>query len=221
MTVGNRSVAWKVIAGCVLACAATGSYGVVLLTQDAGASTSGWPPAGTQVTILGLAGLLVTQIAQMLRESRNRKWDLADRAAARADAAAKAEQLRLETAAAAAQLRREQQAHAEAQRIATIQTAIELAKVSKVNRDRLIAAVAENTTLTETHAKAAREKLDALLDKQGCNVTLDDIAAAVSETQETVDATQRKVDEAKTVATDTNVKVTELKEQLEDKDGPA
>lgn len=212
---GGRSVTWKFIAVAVLACAATGSYGAVMLTvQESGAPPSGWPSAGTQVTILGFLGLLVTHLTQMWREGRNRKWDLADRAAARAEAAAKAEQLRLEAAQAAERLRIEQQAHAEAQRIATIQTAIELAKVSKANRDRLIAAVAENTTLTESHAKAALGRLDALLDKQGCNVTLDDIAAAVSETRDSVD-------EAKVVATDTNVKVTELKEQLEDKDDRA
>lgn len=146
------------------------------------------------IQIVGFLTLLVTYAFQFVKDTRQRKYDLEDRAAARADAITRAEMLRL----------------------AQIETAIELAKVSKINKDKLLSAIVANTALTADHAVTASAKLEelqqALIGKKGCNVavTLADIAATLEETKGVVETTKRTVDEAKTVSTDTNVKVTDL-----------
>lgn len=83
--------------------------------------------------IAGILTLLATNFFQIYRESRNRKWDIADRQ----------------------EQRRREAIRAQAQHNSTIQTAFELAKVATRNRDDVIAKVDENTALTAEAVKAA------------------------------------------------------------------
>lgn len=114
--------------------------GVIAAQTDpsAGVGTASAPTASNQFAILvttvaGFASLLATQFFAMYRENRNRKWDLQDRTQARA----------------------EMRAHAEVQREETLRTAIELAKVSNINRDHLLGAIEKNTSLTAKSAEQA------------------------------------------------------------------
>lgn len=146
------------------------------------------PPTGSNqstiliTTVAGFATLIATQIFALWRESRNRKWDLEDRAAAR----------------------RETRTHAETQRLETIQTAIDLAKVSNINRHQLMQELKRNTDITVEAKEVAaaahvaannfNEKIEAMRKQlQGAGGTLGHIEEA---------------------STDTNEKVTELKEKL-------
>jgi hypothetical protein len=69
----------------------------------------------------------------MYRENRTRKWDLQDRTAAR----------------------EEMRRLSETQRLDTMQAAIELARVSNINRDHLMGAIKENTQITSEGASQA------------------------------------------------------------------
>lgn len=116
-------------------------YAGVMAVQNEQAVAAGnaAPTASNQFAILvstiaGIASLLATQWFQIYRENRNRRWDLQDRAAARAE------------------MRR----HAETQRLETMQTAVELAKVSNINRDHLLGAIGENTRITSEGASKAQ-----------------------------------------------------------------
>lgn len=109
---------------------------VAAMAQGGGGSA---PTASTQfailvTTIAGVVSMLATQFFSMYRESRNRKWDLHDRSAARV----------------------EMRQHAETQRLETMQTAIELARVSTINRDHLLGAIKENTKITTEGASQAQ-----------------------------------------------------------------
>lgn len=116
--------------------------------QQAADASANLPTGSTQFAILvstiaGIASLLATQLFQIYRESRTRKWDLADRASARA----------------------EMRKSAEDQRVETIKTAIELAKVSHINNLQLLGAIDENTKITATAVDKAdnfNAKLEAL-----------------------------------------------------------
>lgn len=107
-------------------------------TEMSGANGGAQPTASNQfailvTTIAGFASLLATHFFQIFRESRTRKWDLADRTAARL----------------------EMRQHAETQRLETIQTAIELARVSNINREHLLGAIDKNTKITSEAAGKA------------------------------------------------------------------
>lgn len=96
------------------------------------------PSASTQVAILittvaGVVSMLATQFFAMYRESRNRKWDLQDRTAARAEMRENNRTLRLEN----------------------MQTATELARVSMINSGHLLEAIKENTEITHGGASKA------------------------------------------------------------------
>lgn len=141
------------------------------------------PTAGSQNTILittlvGFASLLVTQLFALWRESRNRRWDLDDREAAR----------------------REAKHHAEAQRVETVQTAIELAKVSQANRDQLLRHLEHNTQITR-EAKESAEAAFAVANN--FNEKMETLRRQLASKSQTID----HIDE---VSLDTNVKVTKL-----------
>lgn len=96
------------------------------------------PTASNQTTILvstiiGFLSLLATQIFGMIRENRNRKWDLQDRKDARDRA----------------------QRDAQQQRLDTVQTAIELAKVSHMTREQLLKHIEHNTRITQAAKDSA------------------------------------------------------------------
>lgn len=102
-------------------------------TNAPGSATASNQFATIATLIAGFASMLAAQAFQWFRESRTRKWDLADRMAAR----------------------KEVRDHAETQRLETIQAAIELARVSNINRDHLVSEIGRNTILTaEAAAKA-------------------------------------------------------------------
>jgi uncharacterized protein involved in exopolysaccharide biosynthesis len=112
--------------------------GVLASQQAAADPAAAQPTASNQfailvTTIAGFASLLATHLFQFYREGRNRRWDLQDRMSAR----------------------QEMRNHAETQRVETLKTAIELARVSNINREHLLGAIKENTELTsEAGAKA-------------------------------------------------------------------
>jgi hypothetical protein len=160
----------------------------VLAQQAAGGAAPVDPPTGSnQSTILittmaGLATLFFTQAFALWRESRNRKWDLEDRMAAR----------------------REMRAHAETQRLETIQTAIDLAKVSNINRQQLTEHLTRNTEITQAakdQAAAAYQAADNFNEKLE---TLRKQLAGAGGTLGTIEE----------ASTDTNAKVTELRDKL-------
>lgn len=104
----------------------------------AGGNGSSVPSASTQfailiTTIAGMVSMLATQFFSMYRENRNRKWDLQDRAAARAEQRETHRTLRLET----------------------MQSATELARVSMINSGHLLGAIKENTQITTEGASKA------------------------------------------------------------------
>lgn len=114
--------------------------GVQAATAEQTAMASGLnaPTASTQfailiTTIAGVISMLATQIFAMFRESRNRKWDLQDRAAARAEMRENTRLLRLEN----------------------MQTATELARVSMINSEHLLDVIKENTDITSRGASQA------------------------------------------------------------------
>jgi hypothetical protein len=128
-----------VLLACALFAVSVGA-GVVAQQQATEISGAGGtqPTASNQfailvTTIAGFASLLATHFFQMYRENRTRKWDLADRTAARL----------------------EMRQHAETQRLETIQTAIELARVSNINREHLLGAIDKNTKITSEAAGKA------------------------------------------------------------------
>lgn len=85
-------------------------------------------------SIVGFLSLLATQIFALVREHRNRQWDLEDRAAARA----------------------QMERNAALQRIETVQTAVELARITKEHRQHILQEISRNTEITQdVGAKAA------------------------------------------------------------------
>ena len=118
----------------------------VIATQNEAAKPS--PPSSSNqvailiTTIAGFASLLATSMFQIYRENRNRKWDLQDRAAARA----------------------EMRSTAEAQRMETMQTDVELARVSYINRDHLLGAIKENNDIVAQGASKAEAAYSAAND---------------------------------------------------------
>lgn len=105
--------------------------GVIAQQQATADPAANVPTAQNQfailvTTIAGFASLLCTQLFQFYRENRNRKWDLQDRTAAR----------------------EEMRKTVEEQRLESMKTAVELAKVSQANRDLIFSAIKENTSLT-------------------------------------------------------------------------
>ncbi len=84
-------------------------------------------------TIAGFASLLATQLFQFYRENRNRRWDLEDRMKARAEI----------------------KKASEVQRLETIQTAIDVVRVSNINSSKLLGAIDKNTEIsTDAGSKA-------------------------------------------------------------------
>ena len=133
-----RAVAYLMIVGPLLL-----SLSAAQQAQPSGTSSVDMPnmPTGSSqtyiliTTIAGFASLLATHYFQMSREKRQREWDLQDRAQAR-------EELRK---------------HAETQRVETLQTAVELARISTINRQTLKKAIDDNTRITEEIGKRADE----------------------------------------------------------------
>ena len=122
------------IFACVVICGlfAVSVYAGVIAQQQATADPAAAQPTASNqfailiTTIAGFASLLATHLFQFYKENRNRKWDLQDRASARE------EMLR----------------HQKAQRVETLQTAVEIARVSNINRDHLLGAIDRKTELT-------------------------------------------------------------------------
>jgi len=189
------------VAGAVVAAAVAGSAAAALadalqadpVTLGAAAAVSS--PQAILITTIGtLATVVVTQVVGLVRESRNRRWDLADRAAARQETILRAE----------------------LQRNETIKTAIELARITKASKAETIERILENTRLTidaATKADAAyvaannfNEKLKALesaiLAPTAARVEeiadrgpqIDEIAQTTADTNEKVDAVARKIE---------------------------
>lgn len=107
--------------------------------------TDGWPSSVASgsstaliiTTLFGFLSLMATSIFQILRDKRQREWDLQDRRMARQESLDKAERDKQELL-----------MNAELQRVATIQAAIELAKSARRDREQLEAAISQNTALT-------------------------------------------------------------------------
>lgn len=119
-------------AGCVLASFAAASQ--VAAPDLTTLSPSQWS-ASTILIVqgAGFLSLLLTNIFQMMRDSRNRKWDQQDRHEARLDSVRRAN----------------------VQRVETIQAAVELAKLSKATRQEFVAELSKNTELTEEVGRKA------------------------------------------------------------------
>jgi hypothetical protein len=156
------------------------------LAQQAGAPLD--PPTGSNqstiliTTIAGFATLIATQTFALWRESRNRKWDLEDRMAAR----------------------REMRAHAETQRLETIQTAIDLAKVSNINRQQLTDHISRNTEITQ----AAKDQAAAAYQvANNFNEKLENLRKQLA-------GAGGQLGTIEEASTDTNTKVTELRDKL-------
>jgi len=93
-------------------------------------------------SIIGFLSLLATQLFAIWRQKQEtkaaeqrRKWDLEDRASARA----------------------EMQKNAELQRIETIQTAIEVARVTRSHRDHILTELTRNTEMTQVVGQKAEQ----------------------------------------------------------------
>lgn len=143
-------------------------------------------------TLVGFASLIATQVFAIMREKRERRWDLEDRAAARLEA----------------------KRHAEAQRIETIATALELAKVSEKNREHLIQHIDENVTGPMRQNTVITQ--EALEKANNFNEKLEQLRSRLIELTETR-ATIRHIDE---VSKDTNEKVTDIKGNIKHEDPP-
>lgn len=149
MSKGVRVFALVVIFG---SCAVSVGAGFQAAQKEVAAMAVGGagvdvPSASTQfailmTTIAGVVSMLATQFFAMYREGRNRKWDLQDRQQARA----------------------EMRMHAETQRLETMQTAIELARVSSINKEHLLGAIKENTLITTESATKAQAAYSAAND---------------------------------------------------------
>ncbi len=126
-------------------------------------------------SLIGFLSLMATQIFSLWRESRNRKWDLEDRAAARA----------------------QMQKNAELQRIETIQTAIDLARVTKLHGEEIVKEISRNTEITQSVGEKAdaayvaannfNERLERLRKELASKGTqIDTIEEVTGETNDTV-----------------------------------
>lgn len=168
------------------------AFALALSVTTATQGHDGNPPtAENQTTILittiaGFASLIATQVFALINESRKRKWDLADREAAR----------------------REVRQHAETQRLETIQTAIDLAKVSNVNRQQLLTRIEHNTNLTQEAKQSAEAAYTAA---NNFNEKIETLKRQLASKSDTID----HIDE---VSVDTNVKVTKLKGEHDGED---
>lgn len=131
-------------------------------------------------SLIGFLSLLATQIFALWRESRNRKWDMEDRAAARAQS----------------------QKNAEAQRLETITTAIELARVATSHREQIVKEISHNTEIT----KSVGAKADAAYEAaNNFNERLDKLRKVLASKSE-------QIDNIEEISGDTNQKVTDLKQ---------
>lgn len=178
----------------LLLCIAIASAALAAQQHQQEAQNINPPTASSQTTILittvaGFLSLLATQFFSMWRENqrerakrdeaeRQRKWDLEDRRAARV----------------------EMRQHAETQRLETIQTAIELAKVSNINRQQLVGEIKANTKLTE---EAAAKAADAYVAANNFNEKLERLHQELLKKG-------HLIEDIDTTGKDTNTKVTEL-----------
>lgn len=153
-------------------------------------SGQGGPDAATSsnqftilvTTVAGFAGLIATQVFALWRENRNRQWDLQDRE----------------------MTKREMRQHAETQRIETIQTAVDLAKISHVNRQQMIDRIDDNTQLT----RAAKETTEATY------VATSSYKEKLEELRKQLSARAELINHIDVVGTDTNKKVDVIKDDL-------
>jgi hypothetical protein len=129
-------------------------------------------------TVIGFLSLLATQIFGILRERRTRQWDLEDRASARLDA----------------------KMQAEAQRIETIQTAVQLAKVTQQGHAVIKREIEENTEITKQTAQKADAAYEA---GNNFNVKLEELKRELFGKNE-------QIDHIETVTEDIQGKVTTL-----------
>ncbi len=142
-----RVSALVLIFGCFSVCVFAGVVAAQNQTAAVAAGGVSTPAATTSVallisTLFGFASVLATHFFQIYNSSRQRKWDLQDRAAARQETRKQVEEQRLET----------------------MQAAIEMARISIINRDHLLVAVKENTQLTKEGVSAAEAAYSAAND---------------------------------------------------------
>jgi hypothetical protein len=138
-------------------------------------------------SLIGFFSLMATQIFSLWREARNRKWDLEDRAHARA----------------------QMQKAAELQRIETIQTAIQLAKVTTAHSEQIVKEISKNTALT----KSVGDKADAAYG------AANNFTERLDRLRQELESKGPQIDNIEKISGDTNDKVTELAEGTESKAG--
>jgi len=131
-------------------------------------------------SLVGFLSLMATQIFALWRESRNRKWDMEDRAAARA----------------------QMQKNAETQRLETITTAIELARVATSHREQIVKEISRNTEIT----KGIGEKADAAYN------AANDFTKRLEGLRHELASKGTQIDHIEDISGDTNQKVTDLAE---------
>lgn len=139
--------------------------------------------------LFGFLTSISMQIFKIMDDRRKRRWELDDKEAARKRAVEAAELQRQELI-----------TRAEIQRIATIQTAVELAKLNKQNGDKFMQALIENTKITEQTGAKAHEML----------ARLEGRLSAVSGGEGTP-----QLSDIAAVGQDTNTKVTQLQEVID------
>ena len=141
--------------------------------------------------IAGIVTLILTNMFTLWRDSRNRKWDKEDRELARKEAALRAQMQRTEM----------------------IYTAAELAKLTKKNRDIMIAEIERNTELTqETNVKAEA----AFREANNFNQKIENLKRAVLASGAQLGVLAETTDSIAAVTDDTNIKVTEMKGDADD-----
>lgn len=139
-------------------------------------------------SIIGFASILVTQLFGMWRENqrdrakrkeaeRQRQWDLEDRATARA----------------------EMKRDAQLQRVETIQTAIELARVTSEHREHIVREISQNTEITKAVGAKAEEAYKAAND---FTARLDKLRAELRSKGPQIDHIEKVSDETKDIVTE-------------------
>lgn len=174
-----------------VAMAVTGA--VFLAAQDPGSFQASVSDSGMTTTavffttLAGVISLLATNFFAIWRDARNRKWDLEDRMMAR----------------------EKQQRDAEAIRLETVATAIELARVSNTNRKHLADQLQHNTNVT---MEAGEKAVAAFEAANNFNEKLEQLRR---ELMSSVAVKSTQIDHIEIVSQDTNEKVTDLKEITE------
>ncbi len=175
------------------------AIGLVVATHaQSGASESNIGTESNQSTIIwtsviGFLSLLVTQFVSLWRdhqrresEKQQREWDLADRAAARAEVLKQVKEQKLET----------------------IETAVQLARVVNAQKEEITQQIRHNTEITKQTGRDAMAAIEA-----GNNY-----AQRVAELRKELFGKKGQLDHIEEVAVDTQEKVTEIVEEVSAKD---